>query len=559
MWKSLSIGKKIWCSISILIIGYFLSMAIGMVNGSKSQKQLLFVSDYLFPASQNSAAALSAFNEQIKLYNDAVLMGDSEILKTAVSKAAEADKALSDILARDLVTDEDAARIKTIQESMKGYTSRAMPVYTALSHSENAEAAGSSNNTDKALELAKEMKTISADLENNAVLFSENLKKQLGGTGKAIATQNYTNMVLFVVVVICSVILVSIIISGAVTKPLSNTVAMIKDIAQGEGDLTRRLDVNSGDEVGELSRWFNAFIENLHYMVKSIAENAKSLTDSSQELTRLSGLMDKSSVDMSHRADAVASSAHDMRTNMSSVSSSMQEASMNTGVVASATEEMTSTINEIATNSEKARDITDKAVAQAKKASDRVRELGIAANDIGKVTETITEISEQTNLLALNATIEAARAGEAGKGFAVVANEIKELARQTAEATKDIKIKIEGIQGSTSGTISDIGEISKVINDVNDIVSTIATAVEEQSATTKEIAKNVVVVSQVIMEINSNVEQSSSFSAQIAADISEVNSSTKSMSGNCSLMNKSTDQMKGLAGTLKDLVGKFKI
>ena len=560
MWKSLSIGKKIWCSISILIIGYFISMAFGMVTGARSQKQLIMVSEYLFPASQDSKTALTAFNDQIKLYNDAVLLGDAEVITAAKTKADEADKALADILANPSVTEEDSARVQNIKDRMKSYTDKAQPVYSALSQASNAEGGGAdSGNTDKALALATEMKTIVADLENNSNLYSESLKNKLAGTGSAIKAQQYTNLVLFLVVVVCSSLLVSVIISGAVTKPLNNTVSMLKDIAQGEGDLTRRLNVGSRDEVGDLAKWFNAFIENLHDMVSKITDNARTLSGSSEELSRLSSVMEKSSGDMSSRSNTVAAAAHDMRTNMDSVSASMQEASSNTGIVAAATEEMTSTINEIATNSEKARSITDRAVSQAKMASDRVRELGIAADDIGKVTETITEISEQTNLLALNATIEAARAGEAGKGFAVVANEIKELARQTAEATKDIKTKIEGIQGSTAGTISDIGEISKVINDVNDIVATIATAVEEQSATTKEIASNVVRVSQVINEINDNVEQSTSFSGQIANDISEVNHATTSMSDNCRHMNASTDQLKLLANTLGDMVGKFKV
>ena len=374
------------------------------------------------------------------------------------------------------------------------------------------------------------------------------------------ASNSIRNSILLITMVAIGVISgVVLLFSRTITLPLKMAVAGLQDIAQGEGDLTRRLDVVTRDEVGDMAHWFNTFVENLQDMVSKIAENARTLTDSSEELSRLSSAMENSSGDMAGRSNAVAEAAQDMRTNMDTVSSSMQEASANTGIVAAATEEMTSTINEIASNSEKARSITDKAVSQAKTASDRVRELGIAADDIGKVTETITEISEQTNLLALNATIEAARAGEAGKGFAVVANEIKELARQTAEATQDIKVKIEGIQGSTAGTISDIGEISKVINDVNDIVATIATAVEEQSATTKEIASNVVRVSQVINEISDSVDQSTMFSGQIAQDISEVNHAATSMSGNCRQMNSNTDQLKALAGALKHMVGKFRV
>jgi methyl-accepting chemotaxis protein len=413
--------------------------------------------------------------------------------------------------------------------------------------------------TDRAMELAKDIKSITDDLSKLSDSYSEKLREMLGETGVAIKHQKYMNILLFLIVVSTSGFMVSVIISKSVTRPLVDTMNMIKDIAKGEGDLTKRLDIANEDEVGELAKWFNVFIENLHEMVRNFVSNARTLSESSTELSNLSNMMNGSSGEMSHRSNSVSSAADDMRANMSSVSTSMKEASSNTGVVAAATEEMTATIHEISTNSEKARSITDKAVTQTKKASNCVRELGLAADDIGKVTEAITEISEQTNLLALNATIEAARAGEAGKGFAVVANEIKELARQTAEATRDIKVKIESIQGSTAGTVSEIAEISSVINDVNDIVATIATAVEEQSVTTKEIANNVVRVSQVITEINSNIEQSTKFSCQIAEDISEVNSSAKAMSSSCSEMNQGTDQLQSLSHILINMVGKFKI
>jgi methyl-accepting chemotaxis protein len=557
MWKSLSIGKKIWCSISILIIGYFISMIFGLVNGSKTQNHLLHVSDYLFPASQEAKGALTAFNEQIKLYNDAVLLGDSEVITTARDKADQTEKALGTIIGFTMIDQEAAQQVQNLLSRIKDFNTKAHPVYLGLSREEAGDP--NNTNTNKAIELAKDIKLLTASLESNATYFADTLRQKLNATGKAVLYQQYMNIVLFIAVVAFSSMMVSIILSRAVIRPLSSTVSMIKDIAQGEGDLTKRLDVNSEDEVGELARWFNTFIENLQDMIGQIVNNAKTLTDSSSELSSLSTMMADSATAMSGRSDTVAGASNDMRTNMDSVAASMEEASANTGVVAAATEEMTATINEIAGNSEKARSITEQAVSQAKRASDRVKELGIAADDIGKVTETITEISEQTNLLALNATIEAARAGEAGKGFAVVANEIKELARQTAEATQDIKTKIEGIQGSTAGTVSDIGEISKVINDVNEIVSTIATAVEEQSATTKEIANNVVRVSEVIQGINSNVGQSTAFSAQIAEDIAQVNTASRGMSENCNQMSTGTDRLESLAQALKDMVGKFKI
>ncbi len=340
-------------------------------------------------------------------------------------------------------------------------------------------------------------------------------------------------------------------------KPLNRIIDGLKDIAKGEGDLTRRLDVKRMDEVGELATWFNMFIEDLQKMILDISQTAQNLGKSSDDLSDLSNLMSGTADTMSGKSHTVTASVEEMSSNMVSVASAMEEASTNIGIVASSGDELTSTINEIAENTEKARGVTGFAVTQAKEASEQINKLGQAAKEIGDVSETITEISDQTNLLALNATIEAARAGEAGKGFAVVANEIKELAKQTVEATEQIKARISDIQSSTGGTVTAIEQISKVINEVNDVVNTIATAVEEQSVTTREISGNVSQISQGIQEVNENVSQSSTVSGEIAEDVSDVNQASNDMTNSSSQVNMSAGQLQGLADQLKGMVGKF--
>lgn len=211
-----------------------------------------------------------------------------------------------------------------------------------------------------------------------------------------------------------------------------------------------------------------------------------------------------------------------MSMNMDSVAAAMEEAATNVKTVSEGTQGMQTSLDQVADNSGKTRDITVKAVDRARLTSERVQKLGQAAEQIDKVTDTITSISSQTNLLALNATIEAARAGQAGKGFAVVANEIKDLASQTAKATEEIAGNIREIKEQIQGTVTEIQDISTIINDINGFVGENAGAIASQSDTTRAMAENIGQVSAGIQEVNENVAQSSQVSAQVATEISDV-------------------------------------
>lgn len=347
--------------------------------------------------------------------------------------------------------------------------------------------------------------------------------------------------------------------ANLMVKPLNRAIVSLKDIAQGEGDLTMRLDAKSKDEIGELGFWFNTFVEKLQGIIRRIAENSNNVNSSANTLSAVAKQLSDGAVDTSQRAANVATASEEMSANLNNVAAAMEQSTTNTNMVASAAEEMSSTIDEIAENAEKARSISSQAVSQAQNASEKMAELGSAAQKIGMVTETITEISEQTNLLALNATIEAARAGEAGKGFAVVANEIKELAKQTAQATLNIKQQIDAVQRTTKLTVTEIDHISKVISGVNDIVTTIAAAVEEQTAATREIANNIAQASQGIQEVNENVSQSSAVAGTITQDIAKVNLAANDISQNGKQVQSSSAELQQMAAELNTIVGSFKV
>lgn len=347
--------------------------------------------------------------------------------------------------------------------------------------------------------------------------------------------------------------------ANTMVKPINATISGLKDAAEGEGDLTKRLVVASKDELGSLANWFNLFVKKLQGIITDIAGTSEKLTSSSGQLLAISKEMSAGADRLSATSDTVATAAEEMSSNMSSVAAAAEQSSINISMVSSAAEEMTSTINEISKNTQKTRVQSNQAVSKAKKASENINNLSKSAQEIGKVVETINDISEQTNLLALNATIEAARAGEAGKGFAVVACEIKDLAREAAEATLEIKEKIKNIQSSTHQTVSVIEEITGAINSVNEMIDTVAASVEEQSATTKEIASNVTQAAQGIQEVTENVTQSSTVASEIAKEMADVSYAANEMSKSSSQVNTNADDLNQLSEELKKVINQFKI
>jgi methyl-accepting chemotaxis protein len=338
--------------------------------------------------------------------------------------------------------------------------------------------------------------------------------------------------------------LVGIILSSAVILVLCSTVLIIRSVlrplremslcakAIANGDLTiADLPVGTEDEVGNLTRSINGMKNNLRNLIQSISGSAMQIGSASDELNSTSQQITANSEETSAQAKVVSDAA--------------QQVSQNLQTVATGAEEMGASIKEIAKNATEAAKVATSAVKVAETTTITVSKLGDSSNEIGQVIKVITSIAQQTNLLALNATIEAARAGEAGKGFAVVANEVKELAKETAKATEDISRKIEAIQTDTKAAVDAIASISGVIHQINDISSTIATAVEEQNATTNEMSRN--------------VSEAAHGSGEITSNITGVAQAAESTSRGAGDTQKAAQQLVETSNELRRLVEQFKI
>ncbi|WP_433219729.1 methyl-accepting chemotaxis protein [Dactylosporangium sp. CS-047395] len=328
-------------------------------------------------------------------------------------------------------------------------------------------------------------------------------------------------------------LLLAFAVAGLIGRRMNRQLRTVSETlrATADGDLTRRAAVLARDELGGMAVAVNQANESIGRTVDTLATAARTLGDSTNRLTGVTARIGDSAQVAAARANVVAGDAGTV--------------SQNVQTLAAGSEEMGASIREIAQNANDAARVASEAVGVAETTNHTVSKLGDSSTEIGNVVKVITSIAEQTNLLALNATIEAARAGAAGKGFAVVASEVKDLAQETARATEDISRRVEAIQSDTANAVDAIGEISRIIARINDYQLTIASAVEEQTATTGEMSRS--------------VGDAAHGATNIAGNIAGVAEAAQSTTTTLSEVDQTVHELNRVASDLQATVSRFRV
>jgi methyl-accepting chemotaxis protein len=346
-------------------------------------------------------------------------------------------------------------------------------------------------------------------------------------------------------------------ISSGISRPVTRINDLLSGIASGQGDLTKRLPVDTQDEFGTMAGHFNTFVARIQDIVRGMAANAASLTESSGKLAEAATRIAANTEELNAQTGTISGASNVASTNVNGISTSAHTMQSQMQRVAAAVEQMNASLGEVSRSCQQELEISRSANTRVQTARIQMEALGGSAKEVGKVVDIIHTIADQTNLLALNATIEAASAGEAGRGFAVVANEVKELARKTTNATEEIAQRITEIQSDTAKAVAQISDITEVIGNINTISQTIVSAVEQQTTTVGEISSSVTETASVASTIAQNVAASAAGIAEVASSIEGMHLAAADTSDGVQSIKMRTNQLADLAGQSESIVRQF--
>jgi methyl-accepting chemotaxis protein len=536
-----SVKTRIRLAIGALGAGYVTLLLLVQWTGSQTQAHLATASDALFPAALKSQEAEANFQKLIKHYSDAVLMQDRSALSQADESAQTITEALESVQKNTAFNGARQQQVADLLARFAEVASRSKTVYTAVLDSKMN--ISPKTQADMAA-LAKDNQEMEGSLQDLRKALSSDFQAQLNGVTVISNRQRTIGWVLFLIVGTAAVAF-TLLADRRVSAPLQQLTLHLKEIAEGDGDLTRRIPVSSQDEIGELSHWFNTFAANLQSMMHQVLANVEQVASASAEISA-------STNEMARRSEAQQTQTEQIATAMQEMAASVTEVSTNSGSAASEA-------RKAADDAHEGGQIVARTIAMMGSVNESVEDvgkqmasLGNRSDQIGRIVAVIDEIADQTNLLALNAAIEAARAGEQGRGFAVVADEVRKLAERTTRATKEIADMIGTIQRETQAAVKAMGQgtsrVQQGVAAATEAGAALERIIERAGKAAERSAQIAIAANQqakTAESINDNVNQ--------IARISQESASHSQESA------KACGEMNELALKLQNLVSKFKV
>jgi methyl-accepting chemotaxis protein len=542
--KKFGVQSKIWFSVLILFVGYTISLVISYQSSGAAKQKLERVNQVTFKTAMLSKEILSDYKAQLKAYEDASLMGDSDIIKKANTTSHEIQSILKSIESLEKLDAEEKAKFKSLEDKHLAYSKKAQRVYTLLANEEEVD-------TKEIQDLDATSKTLKTAFEKNATDYSEYLGKDLDSVIHDSEKTQEQNIIIYLIVILFSLFMIYIIVQYQILNPLKMVVAFVTNVQQS-GNLMSRVCIESSDEIGQLGKAMNSMMEQLQNradIAQQIAQgNLNVNCDTISEGDILGHALSEMIQGLNQVINQIKSVAMEVNQGAETLKEASYSLSQGSTEQAASLEEITSSVREISsqtnTNAENAaqanqlaisaRDSGEKGGTQMDSMTVAIQDISNSSQEINKIIKVIDDIAFQTNLLALNAAVEAARAGKHGKGFAVVADEVRNLAARSAKAAQEttslISNSIDKVKRGTeiaSDTANSLGEIVSSTAKVADIVGDINAASNEQAQGISQINIGLSQVSDATQAATAHSEETAStaqtlskFSADLRAILS---------------------------------------
>ncbi len=547
MWKSMSVARKIWISMSLLLLGYTLTVGYGFLSDRNIGKRVKTMSEYLIPASNNSRKLLMEFAQQIRFYNDAAISKDQIYIQAAEGQAKNVQRTIKKMINLKGLSSKIKTKLKYLEVEIEKYTVDARSVLTEINETAVDEGEGETESyialKGRAKSLTNNANLLRNELEKLTGAWDRDLHYELSLVSRLTKSRRWINLITFLVVIVFASFGTAAMLRKSVITPLKDTVHMIETIA--EGDLTKKYEVKMDDEIGQIVTALNVMVRNFQDIVHMVSEITMKANSSASE--------------MSVAVDEQAAVSSQQSASMSQITSTMEELTASSTQIAGHAD----SVAEIAMNALQSTKGGAEAVnivmsmmeeinRDNREKIDQIIQLGEKSEEINKVMEIIGNVADQTKLIAFNAALEASSAGEAGKRFGVVAVEIRRLADSVMESTGETETKINEIQKAFSSMVISSEKGSKGMKEGLEYST-------QASAKIAEIVEGAQSTADAAKQISLSTQQAKTSSEQVVTALKEIVQGSKQTTESMKQISVISKDLTEVSSNLKNLVNKFKI